>query len=97
MPQIETNYCAAHNFILRYLGMHIHTNIPNSAEEAHYSKVNNMDISISHLVVIAFNSVDRHVLWRILALRGIHSKLVNLISGLYPDTESTVRCNGLSR
>ena len=31
----------------------------------------------------AFDSVNRDVLWRILALRGVAAKLVNMISGLY--------------
>ena len=35
----------------------------------------------------AFDSVNRDVLWKIMALRGIHPKLVNLISGLYSGTK----------
>ena len=42
----------------------------------------------------AFDSVNRDVLWRILALRGIPPKLVNLISSLYSGTESAARCDG---
>ena len=33
------------------------------------------------------------VLWRILALRGISPKLVNLISGLYSGTEIAIKCD----
>ena len=35
----------------------------------------------------AFDSVNRDVFWRILVLREIPRKLVNLISGLYSGTE----------
>ena len=38
----------------------------------------------------AFDSVNRDLLWRILALHGIQPKLVNLISGLYSGTESAL-------
>ena len=41
----------------------------------------------------AFDSVNRDVLWRILAFLGLPPKLVNLISGLYSGTESAVRCD----
>ena len=40
----------------------------------------------------AFDSVNRDVLWRILGLRGVPLKLINLISELYSGTESAVRC-----
>ena len=39
--------------------------------------------------------MNRDVLWRILVLRGIHSNLVNLISGLYSGTENAVRYDGI--
>ena len=42
----------------------------------------------------AFDSVNRDLLWRILALRGIPPKLVKLISGLYFGTESALWCDG---
>ena len=42
----------------------------------------------------AFDSVNRYVLWRILALRGIPPKLVDLISGLSFGTQSARSCNG---
>ena len=35
----------------------------------------------------AFDSVNRDVLWSILALRGISPNLVNMISALYSGTE----------
>ena len=38
--------------------------------------------------------MNRDVLWRILALRGIQPKLVNLLSGVYSGTKSAVRCDG---
>ena len=41
----------------------------------------------------AFDSVNRDVLWKILALRGIPLKLVNLIFGLYSGKESAVGCD----
>ena len=42
----------------------------------------------------AFDSVSRNALWRALELRGIPLKLVQLISSLYSDTESAVKCGG---
>ena len=42
----------------------------------------------------AFYSVNRDVLWRILALREIPPELANLIWGLYSGTKSAVRCDG---
>ena len=39
-----------------------------------------------------FDSVNRDALWRILGLRGVPPKLINLISELYSGTESAVRC-----
>ena len=41
-----------------------------------------------------FDSVNRDVLWRILAFRGIPPKLVSLLSGLYSGTKSPVSCDG---
>ena len=40
----------------------------------------------------AFDSVNRDAFWRILGLRGVPPKLINLMSELYPGTESAVRC-----
>ena len=40
----------------------------------------------------AFNSVNQDALWRILGLRGVPPKLINLMSELYSGTESAVRC-----
>ena len=40
----------------------------------------------------AFDSVNRDALWRILGLRGVPSKLINLMSELYSGTETAVRC-----
>ena len=42
----------------------------------------------------AFDSVNRDALWRILGLRGVPPKLINLMSELYSGTESAVRCGG---
>ena len=39
----------------------------------------------------AFNSVNQDALWRILGLRGVPLKLINLMSELSSDTESAVR------
>ena len=39
-----------------------------------------------------FDSVNRDALWRILVLRGVPPKLINLMSELYSGTESAVRC-----
>ena len=39
-----------------------------------------------------FDSVNQDALWRILGLRGVPPKLINLMSELYSDTESAVRC-----
>ena len=41
----------------------------------------------------AFDSVNKDVLSRILALRGLSPKLVNPISGPYSGTDSAVRCD----
>ena len=38
-----------------------------------------------------FDSVNQDALWRILGLRGVPPKLINLISELYSGTESAVR------
>ena len=40
----------------------------------------------------AFSSVNRDALWRILGLRGVPPKLIDLMSELYSGTESAVRC-----
>ena len=40
----------------------------------------------------AFDSVNRDALWRILGLRGVPPKQINLMSELYSGTESAVRC-----
>ena len=42
----------------------------------------------------AFDSVNWDALWRILGLRGVSPKLINLMSALYSGTESAVRCGG---
>ena len=39
-----------------------------------------------------FDSVNRDALWRILGLRGVPPKLIDLMSELYSGTESAVRC-----
>ena len=41
-----------------------------------------------------YDSVNRDVFWRILGLRGLPPKLINLMSKLYSGTESAVRCPG---
>ena len=41
-----------------------------------------------------FDSVNRDALWRILGLRGVPPKLIDLMSELYSGTESAVRCGG---
>ena len=38
--------------------------------------------------------MNRDALWRILGLRGVPPKLINLTSELYSGTESAVRCGG---
>ena len=40
----------------------------------------------------SFDSVNQDAFWRILSLRGVPPKLINLISELYSGTESAVRC-----
>ena len=40
----------------------------------------------------AFDSVNLDALWRILGLRGVTPKLIDLMSELYSGTESAVRC-----
>ena len=42
----------------------------------------------------AFDAVNRDALGRILGLRGVPPKLIDLISELYSGTESAVRCGG---
>ena len=39
-----------------------------------------------------FDAVNRDALWRILGLRGVPPKLINLMSELYSGTGSAVRC-----
>ena len=39
-----------------------------------------------------FDSVNRDALWRILDLRGVPPKVIDLISELHSGTESVVRC-----
>ena len=41
-----------------------------------------------------FDSVNWDALWRILGLRGVPLKLIDLMSELYSGTESAVRCGG---
>ena len=41
-----------------------------------------------------FDSVNRDALWRILGLRWVPPKLINLMSELYSGTESAIRCGG---
>ena len=41
-----------------------------------------------------FHSVNRDALWRILGLRGVPPKLIDLMSELYSGTESAVRWGG---
>ena len=38
--------------------------------------------------------MNRDALWRILGLRGVPPNLIDLMSELYSDTESAVRCGG---
>ena len=40
----------------------------------------------------AFDSVDRDVLWKLLELRGMPPHLIGLMSALYSETVSAVRC-----
>ena len=42
----------------------------------------------------AFDSVNRDALWRIIGLRQVPPKLINLMSELYSGAESGVRCGG---
>ena len=42
----------------------------------------------------AFDSVNQDALWRILGLRGMPPKLIDLMSELYSGTESAIRCGG---
>ena len=42
----------------------------------------------------AFDSVNRDAIWRILGLRGGPPKRIDVMSELYPGTESAVRCGG---
>ena len=38
--------------------------------------------------------MNRDALWRILGLRGVPPKLIDLMSELYSGTKSAVRCGG---
>ena len=38
--------------------------------------------------------MNRDALWRLLCLRGVALKLIDLMSELYSGTESAVRCGG---
>ncbi|XP_047486540.1 uncharacterized protein LOC125037408 [Penaeus chinensis] len=40
----------------------------------------------------AFDSVHRESLWSLLGLRGFPPGIIGLLSGLYTDTESVVKC-----
>ena len=40
----------------------------------------------------AFDAMNRDAVWKILGLRGMPPKLINLMSELYSGTESAVRC-----
>ena len=42
----------------------------------------------------AFDTVHRESLWEILRLRGIPTKIIELIANLYTGTESAVKCDG---
>ena len=42
----------------------------------------------------AFDSVNQDALWRILGLRGVPPKLIDLMSEIYSGTESAVECGG---
>ena len=44
----------------------------------------------------AFDSVNRDAVWRILGLRGVPPKLIDLMSEQYSGTESAVRCGTIS-
>ena len=44
-------------------------------------------------ISVMFNAVNQDALWRILGLRGVPPKLINLMSELYSGTESAVRCS----
>ena len=44
----------------------------------------------------AFHSVNQDALWRILGLRGVPPKLINLMSEPYSGTESAVRCGDIA-
>ena len=46
------------------------------------------------LLAAFVDSVNQDALWRILDLRGVPPKLINLMSELYSGTESAVRCGG---
>ena len=46
------------------------------------------------LISEAFDSVNLDAHWRILGLRRVPPKLINLMSELYSGTESAVRCGG---
>ena len=43
----------------------------------------------------AFDSVDRLAVWKLLRSLGLHSKVVDLMEGLYTDTCSCVNVDGV--
>jgi hypothetical protein len=42
----------------------------------------------------AFDSVDRHTLWQVLRIYGLHPTLIRLIADLHTGTQAAVRLNG---
>ena len=42
----------------------------------------------------AFDSVHRYILWDLLRLRGISTRIIGLLTGLYSGTVSAVMCGG---
>ena len=42
----------------------------------------------------AFDSVHREKLWDLLRLRGILARVIGLLTGLYSETVSAVKCGG---
>ena len=42
----------------------------------------------------AFDSVHRETLWSLLLLRGIPARIIGLLTGLYSETVSAVKCGG---
>ena len=75
-----------HGLGLKELHYHVHT------EHLHDLRTGLLPAYVDLCKV--FDSVNRDVLWGILALCRIPLKLVNLVSSLYSGTESAVRCDG---